>query len=191
MKNITVLNKFPIDLYNNLINLYQDFYIDKNPETRLTDMHWVTKIPRNTVNSIFLNFPLKIESLEIYYVKPFNKRMIPHIDRGRKTALQIPIDINYEKSYTFSFNERDLAKLEPDKSISFPWKNKEVVNMSDYYFFKWDDKLFDTYNLQLPILQNAAMPHGGSNFSDSTRIFYSISLLDDYDSVVSSLSDWI
>jgi hypothetical protein len=117
--------------------------------------------------------------------------MIPHIDRGRKTALQIPIDINYEKSYTFSFNGRDVSKLEPDTSISFPWKNKEIVNASDYYFFKWDDSLFDTYNLQLPILQNAAMPHGGSNFSDTTRIFYSISLLDDYDSAVTSLSDWI
>jgi hypothetical protein len=191
MKNITVLNRFPTEVYNSLIMLYQDFYVHKDPETRLTDMHWVTKISRDTVNSIFLNFPLKIESLEIYYVKPFNKRMIPHIDRGRKTALQIPIDINYEKSYTFSFNGRDVSKLEPDTSISFPWKNKEIVNVSDYYFFKWNDLLFDTYNLQLPILQNAAMPHGGSNFSNTTRIFYSMSLLDDYDSAVTSLSDWI
>jgi hypothetical protein len=190
MNNITVLSNFPENLNQQLITIYN--YLNANEEPlKISDMHYYIRVPSILCNELKSDFNINFDGLEIYYIKPLNKRMIPHIDRGRKTALQVPIDIDTSLSYTFSFKGIDLNELTPADN-QFSWDNQSaVVNNLDHFFFQWDEDQFDQYDLSMPIIQNAAMPHGGANFSQRDRIFFSFSFVDDYSDIVNRFRHWV
>lgn len=139
-----------------------------------------------------MKLPLPVASMQIYFFDPMRGRGQPHIDRGRKTAFQVPISIDIENSYTFSFNNEDISLLTPNDVYSHYSSNTvSTINSPTYWFYKWENSLFDKYSLEKPILQNAAQPHGGANFSKNPRIFFSCSYKEDFDTVQYHFREWI
>jgi hypothetical protein len=188
MNNIKILNNFPKELMDEFKNYYELKYKGKDPEKVWSDKHSASLMSNRDINYFNKFLPESTDTMDLYFV--FKGRMMPHIDRGRKTAFQIPIDIDLENSYTYSLKNRDLSILTPS-SITFSRKNNESINRPEHWFYEWKEDAFDQYNLEKPILQNAAMPHGGANFGPTCRIFFSGSYTNDFDDMVEKFKNWL
>lgn len=190
MINIAILNNFPKDVMDEFKNLYELRFKGKDPDQVWSKLHSASSVPRDVLKHINKLLPLETHSIDLYFVMP-NGRMHPHIDRGRKTAFQIPIEIDLQNSYTYSLKGRDVSVLTPAADRKFSREINHSINQPEHWFFDWEDDLFDQYNLERPILQNASMPHGGANFGNSPRIFFSASYIQEFDNVVEIYKNWL
>lgn len=187
MQNICVLTKFP-----NILLAICKLYFRKNYDKSLiTNMisprHYAIILPNDFLKKVNAFLPVPLDRIDLYRISP-GAELIPHIDRGRKTALQIPIDIDTEHSYTFAAKYEDLKMLTP-KNHQYETPDEIVVNKPGCY--EWNDTLYDKYNLSKPIIQNVSMPHGGVNFSTTDRIFMSGNYVnDEYKYVVEAFKDF-
>lgn len=194
MKNITVLNNLPTSLAANIIEYYKE---RKGTELdfKWSSIHYGYHLPKELEKEIAKQLPFPILDAKIYVIKPRpGKMMIPHIDRGRHVAFQIPIDIDTENSFTFSLKDRDITQLTPRKDANFVFDNATKIEEREVWFWDYEESKFDRYNLEKPILQNAAMPHGGANNSNRDRVFISISFKENtYDEVVEAFKQqgWV
>lgn len=189
MMNIKVLNSFPQEVMDEFNNLYELRFKGKEPDQVWSKKHSASSVSSDDLKHINKLLPLETHSIDLYFVLPLG-RMIPHIDRGRKTAFQVPIEIDLQNSYTYSLKGRDASVLTP-ADIKFSREINNPINQPEHWFFDWKDDVFDQYNLERPILQNAAMPHGGANFGNSIRIFFSASYLQEFDDVVEIYKNWL
>lgn len=187
MQNIHVLTKFPIGL----LSICKDFYknYDKSLITAMiSPTHYAIGLPDDFLKQVNAFLPIPLNRIDLYKIFPCSDIMIPHIDRGRKTALQIPIDIDIDNSYTFAAKYEDLKMLTP-KNHQYDTPDDIVVNVPGFY--EWDNALYDKYNLSEPIIQNVSMPHGGANFANTDRIFMSGNYLHyEYKYVVEAFKDF-
>jgi hypothetical protein len=177
MLNITVLKKFPVELWNEFKEYYNNNYKNKTPELQWSEVHLADVIPTDDLNYFRKKFEdiVPIDGIEVYTVLG-PKRMAPHIDRGRTCALQIPVDVDPANNYTYAINTDDyehLVKVGQDHSRK---DVKNIVNNVDHFFFNWDPLFYDTYNLEYPVLQNVSVPHGGHNLNNSVRRFISLTI---------------
>jgi len=186
MQNICVLTKFP----NRLLAICKDFYknYDKSLITNMISRrHYAIGLPNDFLKQVNAFLPVPLDRIDLYRIFP-DADFMPHIDRGRKTALQIPIDVDTDCSYTFAARYEDLKMLTP-KNHQYETPDTLVVNTPGFY--EWNDTLYDKYNLSEPIIQNVAMPHGGVNFATTDRIFMSGNYLhDEYKYVVEAFKDF-
>lgn len=189
MINIKILNNFPQEVLDEFRNLYELKFKGKAPEQVWSKKHSASPVTGDDLKYFNKLLPLKTHSMDLYFISP-NGRMLPHFDRGRKTAFQVPIEIDLQNSYTYSLKDRDVSVLTPVDEI-FSREVNNAINQPEHWFFDWKEDVFDQYNLERPILQNAAMPHGGANFGDSVRIFFSASYLDEFDDVVEIYKNWL
>ena len=116
MQNIHVLTKFP----DELLSICKDFYknYDKSLITAMiSPTHYAIGLPDDFLKQVNAFLPVPLDRIDLYKIFPDSDIMIPHIDRGRKTALQIPIDIDTDRSYTFAAKYEDLKMLIP-KNLS-------------------------------------------------------------------------
>ncbi len=190
MINIKILNNFPKEVMDEFRNLYELKYKGKDPEKIWSTKHSASSMSKNDLKHFNKFLPLETHSIDLYFVYP-GGRMIPHFDRGRKTAFQVPIEIDLQNSYTYSLKDRNIAALTPSKNVKFSREINNPINEPEHWFFDWKDDAFDQYNLERPILQNAAMPHGGANFGNTVRIFFSGSYLKEFDEVVKFYKNWL
>lgn len=188
MINIKILNNFPKEVMDEFKNYYELKFKNKDPEKVWSNKHSASPMQAGDLKYFNKLLPETIDTIDLYFV--YNGRMIPHIDRGRKTAFQVPIDIDLENSYTYSLKNRDLSILTPVDEI-FSRENNRSINKPEHWFYEWNEESFDLYNLEKPILQNAAMPHGGANFADTCRIFFSGSYSIEFDKIVQSYKNWL
>ena len=130
-------------------NYYELKYKGKDPEHVWSDKHSASLMSNRDINYFNKFLPESADTIDLYFI--YKGRMMPHIDRGRKTAFQIPIDIDLENNYTYSLKNRDLSILTPS-SITFSRKNNESINQPEHWFYEWDEDAFDQYNLEKPIL---------------------------------------
>lgn len=189
MINIKILNNFPKEVMDEFHNLYELKYKGKDPEQVWSKQHSASMLSADDLKYFNKLLPSEAHSIDLYFVLP-GGRMKPHFDRGRKTAFQVPIEIDLDNSYTYSLKNRDTSILTPS-AVTFSREINNAINDPEHWFFEWQEDAFDQYNLEKPILQNAAMLHGGANFGNSVRIFFSGSYLIDFDTVVESYKSWL
>lgn len=189
MINIKVLNNFPKEVMDEFKNYYELKYKGKDPEIVWSKKHSASSMSENDLKYFNNLLPVPTDIIDLYYVMPLG-RMMPHIDRGRCTAFQVPIEIDLENSYTYSLANRDISALTPS-TITFSREINKKINEPEHWFYEWDEAAFDQYNLEKPILQNAAMPHGGANFGSTCRIFFSGSYAAEFDDMVDKYKNWL
>lgn len=192
MLNITILDRFPKEIMDEFMNIYDLYFKGTDLKQNYSKLFYITNVSNDIVNTINKKIPLPFSSMQVYFFEPQRGRGRPHIDRGRKTAFQIPISVDIENSYTFSFNSDDISVLTPtDKYSHYSSSSVSTINSPKYWFYEWDDAFFDKYSLEKPILQNAAQPHGGANFGNFPRIIFSCSYKEEFDVVKSYFCEWI
>ncbi len=188
MLNICILNKFP----DRLLDFYKDFYRDFD-KTKINAMisavHYAVALPGDLLEYTNTFLPVPLDRLDMYAVLP-ESTMIPHIDRGRKAALQIPLEVDSYNSYTFTAKYEDLSLLtKKEHQYDIEQDVNKIVNAPGFY--EWDDNLYDMYDLSKPILQNVSMPHGGANNAKTYRIFLSGNYIKhDYKYLVEAYKDF-
>ena len=172
MHNICILNKFPQTLLNDCVNYYKE--VDKSTiNIPLTPYHTAISASPAFLEQVNKFLPVALDNLELYSIAP-NSLPVPHIDRGRKVALQIPLELDTNNTFTFAAKFENIKLLTPiDRQYHTIVDDAKIVNRPDYSFYEWDSELYDTYNLELPILQHVEQPHGGTNRSTTVRVFLS------------------
>ena len=149
------------------------------------------QIPLDDRKKLRKLFPLPPKNLHLYKIVPNLKSASIHIDRGRKTALQVPCNIN-PKFKTFS--QKNNVKLIPSTGSHYSAKkNKNIITIpTGPMFFCYEEEKFETYVTDLPYLQNVGLAHGGVNSTkDVDRYFWSISYIEEFDYVCDALKEWI
>ena len=173
-------------------NLYDLKYRGKSPQDHWTKTHAASAVNNEDTEYLSQFLLIPPNSIELFYVS--NGMVNPHVDRGRKTALQIPVDFNCKKSFAYSVKHDDLSLLTPVVGNFTSRKISPVsvpVNNPPNWFYEWNDALFDKYNLEFPILQNVALPHGGVNYAEKGGAFFTISYKIDYSEVCERFSLWM
>lgn len=192
MQNIKILKNFPEQVMNVYKNLYNFKYVGKKPEDYWSNNHSASSVTNVHKKILDRNLPISSDGIELYYVS--NGMMSPHIDRRRKTALQIPIDLNINNSFTFAAKYNDLSKFKPIVSQFTSRKISSVgepINNPTDWFYEWDSELYDKYNLEFPVLQNVSLPHGGANYDHKPRVFFSVSYKSDFDKICTYFESWM
>lgn len=194
MQNIQELKNFPVDVWERIRIWYETYYADKKPEQIWSTAHHATQIHHLRWKEMALDrLPVFPDGVEIYY-NISGTQIRPHIDRGRRTALQIPIQADYKNSYTFAAKGDSLSADDIDSVGTHSERDNitAVINSPIGWFWKWDPDKYDKHPMDIPILENVAVPHGGCNNSpDLTRILVSITYFDDFESVKKAFSEWV
>jgi|TARA_B110000261_G_C13093925_1_gene360976 hypothetical protein len=134
--------------------------------------------------------------VEFYVGCPKHYISSPHTDRGRKVAINIPIEVDLDKSTAFFGKYSDLSKYpqhKPDQlALGALFSPPEVINQR--YDGNYVPEYYDTAILDNPVIFNPTLPHGGSNTADSQRVLMSLSWYTfSYETAISKLSKlgWI
>lgn len=191
MKNIKILKNISSSVLYEFQNLYDLKYRGKRPQDRWTPNLAASLINKEDIEYLSQFLPIQPNSIELFYIS--NGMVKPHIDRGRKTALQIPVEFDCKKSFVYAAKHSDLSFLTPVRGSFTSRKISKVtapINNPPNWFYKWDDDLFDKYNLEFPVLQNVTLPHGGVNYSEIDEVFFTISYKPDYDEVCKKFLSW-
>ncbi len=101
---------------------------------------------------VFKNFPEETRTLE-YFSNPPHCGNGPHLDRGRWSALNIPIEMDHDNSY-FMTGKTHLLKVYDRKRHLDQYKDGHVVKSTNgpTGFFREEADKFDYYNLEKPVL---------------------------------------
>lgn len=188
MINYQPLNQFPDELKQQFLSYFEDNFKGKEPEQKWSNIHHASEFKYDDLILFFKKFPIKPYFIELFYVN--SGIASPHIDRGRKSALQIPIQVNDFKAYVSKYKDYSCIPVEPG---TFSNRSYDIiyVNDCDNYFFKYNDTDYDLFDINVPTIQNVSVPHGGINYSSSTCIFVSVSFLEEFDLLKDMLKEWI
>jgi hypothetical protein len=119
--------------------------------------------------------------LEFYVAEPHNYVANPHTDRGRSVAINIPVQVNLEKSdayfgkYTNLDDYQHTSNYEPYTFKLIDSKGKAKQEINQHFRGKYQAELYDSVNFDKSVVFNPAMPHGGYNNSDEIRVLLSLS----------------
>lgn len=185
----TILENFPNDLLQELKDIWNQGEWYKELEASPGAMwHHCLRLD----HPIFKKFPEETRTLE-YYSNPPHTANGPHLDRGRWSALNIPIDVDHDNSY-FLTGKTHLLKVYERKT----WLDKDpkahghdVKAYGPVGFFKEQEGKFDYYNLEKPVLFSTKTPHGFANNSDTSRVILSVTFDLTYEQMLNILpSEW-
>ena len=177
METYYKLNNFPKNIIQDFLQCWTD-----NKWEKVVDTYKGRNFKYNLAKSniIYKNFVgcSKIE----FYQQPAGGVGLPHQDRHRLCAVNIPIEVDYSNSYFFIGKSFDQKKY---KQIPVDRKSKETATS----MYMYDDKKMLKYNLEKPIVFDTNVPHGGSNTESNTRrIIASVTYLDyTYEQVLNML----
>lgn len=193
MKNIEVLWNFPEYVNMMIQKIFYD-HINDEPEYtfRVPSMDGKSA-PSELKEYIRDTFPVHIErgNIEIFTVYP-GATPNPHIDRGRISAIQIPLNYSTDNFITYSIKDGCEDKLEVDPIGVFSSAKADVVNYSTAYHFIYDEKYFDAYSCEMPYIQKVSSVHTGANFSSEYRHFVSIKVKNmSYEETIERFKCWI
>ena len=149
--NYEVLHNFPQDIISEL-----KLYWEENKNSKDISLIYVLKrFDPPEINHILEKMNCGASDIGYLIAPPNYGIAIPHIDNNRLSALNIPIDVEPEKNFFYTFN-----------------KDKEYTreNCPEYV-----EENFDHYNLSKPCILNTACPHGWATFMDRERVLCTIS----------------
>ena len=99
-----------------------------------------------------------------YYVTSVGAFNTPHLDRGRWSAINVPISVDIENSYFHCGKHFWLGKYTP-KDMSkhqSTYSHKSDLN-GPTGFYEFEEDNFEKYNLEHPVVFSTKVPHGGHN----------------------------
>lgn len=123
-------------------------------------------------------------TMDFYLGSAKNYISSPHIDRGRRIGLNIPIQVDLELSSTYFGRYTDLSKYEHTRtqrqfiSTATDRNGNPIKNSNPHFMGSWDPDLYDVVRLESPVVFNSGMPHGGFNTGPDTRVLMSLSWVD-------------
>lgn len=119
--------------------------------------------------------------IEFYVGEPYHYKSQPHTDRGRSCAVNIPIQVDLEKSDAYFGKYTSLDHYQ-HTAISTPYtfkltnsKGQSMKSSNIHFRGEYDAKLYDSVNFDKSVVFNPAIPHGGYNKSDKIRVLLSLS----------------
>ena len=183
----TILENFPQDLLDELKSIWAEGNWQNEIEASPGAM-WHHHL--RSSHPIFEKFPEETRTLE-YYSNPPHTENGPHLDRGRWSAMNIPIDMDHDNSY-FMTGKTHLLKHYERKT----WLDKDesahghkVKTHGPTGFFREQEGKFDYYNLEKPVLFSTKTPHGFVNNSDRPRILLSVTFDLTYEQMLNILPE--
>lgn len=193
MKNYYIINKDEIvEEAKGIWNLVKHDYTLKNPLVRKSfassSTFWQVQLDPEYFVLEVKNFRSKFKEItnegcliDFYLGSPIDYRSNPHIDRGRRVAINIPIEVDLEASATYFGKYTDLEMYEHSRT-----ERKFYAEMTDKdgkvvetIHPEWKGvflpELYDIVELKTPVLFNPGKPHGGFNRSSTMRVIMSLS----------------
>jgi len=121
--------------------------------------------------------------IEFYVGDPFNYLSSPHTDRGRTVAMNIPIEVDYEKSNAYFgkyFGLENYPTYEGDEDFSYTFNlaRKETdykQETNPRYRGEYIPEFYDDVIIDSVVLFDPACPHGGWNKATTQRVLMSLS----------------
>lgn len=179
-----ILNNFPQDLMEKIKQQWKNGDWKDVKETvpgnmwhyRAHDDHPLTKF-----------FPPKAR-IE-YYVTSVGAFNTPHLDRGRWSAINLPITVDYENSYFHcgkhfwlgNYTPKDMGQYQSTYS-----HNSTLNGPTGFYLF--EESKFEKYNLEKPVVFSTKVPHGGYNkYGRFDRVICSIGFRQTYEELINIL----
>lgn len=151
MSQYRVLNNFPQDVIDD-IKAYWDQHKDVLKVQQPGDLK--RREVMGALDSVLEKLNLNPSGI-VYLSSEANVGLTqPHIDRRRLAVINIPMDVDPEKSFFY------IDK----KNREFSWEDPQEYIPEDY----------DHYNLEKPCVFNAKAGHGYANFMDRDRSLASI-----------------
>ena len=186
MKTWMILENFPEDLLQELKDIWQEGEWYKELEASPGNM-WHHCLREH--HPVYANLPEEAKTLQ-YYSNPPHSGNGPHLDRGRWSAMNIPIDVDHDNSY-FLTGKTHLLKGYERKRYLDQYKDGHEVKSTNgpVGFFREEKDKFDYYNLEKPVLFSTKTPHGFANNSDRPRILLSITFNQTYEQMIHILPE--
>lgn len=191
MKNYYIFKMNTLNEYaKTLWDAVKDDYTTENILVRrsyaASDTFWQIQLDplQASVDAMRLKFK-KITNenclVEFYLGSPKTYMSRPHVDRGRRVGLNIPIQVDLDNSATYFGKYNDLTMYDNSRvkrefsSTLTDSKGKlfEAINPEFKGIFVED--LYDIVRLENPVVFNAGKPHGGFNKSTNLRVIMSLS----------------
>lgn len=183
MTTFTIINNFPDDLLAKVKAVW-----DEGVFTNITEVnpgimvhYWL-----QMEHELFDYFPKETTTLE-YYLNPPKVANGLHLDRGRFSALNIPVQVDTHKSL-FGIGKTDDLTYYTPKQDSYTFETDEKGEKG---FFEYEKHKMLYYNLEKPVLFNTKVPHGLVNNSNTERILLSVTFSKPYNEMKTILKDWI
>jgi len=125
---------------------------------------------RNNFKSIIGNRgPL----MEFYVCAPTNYVSSPHVDRGRTVGLNIPVEVDINLSTAFFGKYKDLNEYKSSHR-EYTW-NFEAPKLNKPFKGMYEEHKFYHHPIDIPVIFNPAVPHGGWNKAETLRVLLSLS----------------
>ena len=194
--NIFYLNNTPTKFYKTLKKI-ADKYKNKPFEIIMSDRHHSTDLSEE--DCFVLNQFLPLQSPGISFNMINQALETSHIDRQRKTALQVAVKSDPMKHFAYAIKNEFLDELVP-LEIADGFRNKRYVDWENggderpmFYHYN------PCYNDHIAIekmkayLCNTTLPHGGLHTipGKHERLFFSFSFLQTIDEVKEKFKDWL
>jgi len=184
LKNYLELPNPPRGLLKYLKRLYKKTYAKHEFDITMSKFHISVDLQEDEVDIIKEFIPVQIGNVSWNLITNAGPPRPTHIDRGRKTALQIPIVANPEIHFSYVLkDEKYFDKLQPQQNptgfiqkLDTKWLNQRYENMPMFHTFV--EKYFDVTPVKpwVPYLNDTSVPHGGIHKEKQDRYFFSISL---------------
>lgn len=189
MNNYLELPNPPSGLLKCLKKLYKKTYAAHEFDITMSKFHTSIDLQEDEVNIIKKFIPVEIGVISWNRITDAGPPKPSHIDRGRKTALQIPVIANPAIHFSYVLkDEKYFSKLEPHtrgkqngfiQKLETQWLNQRYPDMPMFHTF--EEKYFDIMPIKpwVPYLNDTSVPHGGIHKGKQHRYryFFSISLI--------------
>jgi len=198
MTNIFTLKNVPKEFYT-MLNALSRKYNKKSFDIFMSDRHQSRDLDvfdHNRINS-FLPYAASASSFNV--IK--NALETAHIDRQRKSALQIAIDSNPIYHFAYAVKSKYVDKIVPKISstgngfinkIDTEWTNQIKNDMPMFYWY--DPRYYDHVAVEpyKAYFCNTVLPHGGLHIAyEKPRYFFSLSFLEPIDEIAEKFKDWL
>ena len=183
MNTFTIVNNFPNDLLIKVKEVWQEGIWENTIEANPGIMwhHWL-----RTGHELFNFFPKESLTLE-YYLNPPHVINGVHLDRGRFSALNIPVQVDIANSF-FAIGKTDNLNYYTPRQDDYTFETTEKGKKG---FFEYEKDMMLHYNLDKPVLFNTKVPHGLINNSDTERIILSVTFSRTYNEMKDILKEWL
>ena len=101
-----------------------------------------------------------------------------HIDASRMCAINIPLEVDFINSCFFIENQECTER---------PFHNQDGQLHPGTKRFLYEPQKYDYYNSREPVLMNTKKTHGFFNYSNNSRVLFSISFTRPYEEVLSEI----
>ena len=184
MKNYLELSNPPLKFLKACKRLYKQHYKKHIFDIKMSERHISTDLLESHKEILRECIPVEVWNISWNCITNAGPPAPSHIDRGRKTALQMPIvaDPNVHFSYVLK-DEKYFDKLKPKENptgfiqkLETQWENQRYPNMPMFHYY--EPEYFDITPVKpwVPYLNDTSVPHGGIHSQPLPRYFFSLSI---------------